>query len=219
MDYDYVRVYHCVNHLLTITRYSLVWYTTLQRHFPSKQMLPFGFAEQYTIDLVIFACLDFREFMIFGLFTKSKIRELSILMIGNAHNNNFREISKFANLFSSRILPDLQYIQVQLDKTYTVLNTVKYTHFLQMAVFWKDGFWRPDGIHGEYMMCSTEACLVLITQQQTKNICITFIQRWINVEAVGPSLYKCHTNGLCLLGITNHCHTCVQSCKMSQVLF
>ena len=35
----------------------------------------------YTVDLVIFACLDFREFVILELYTKSRIRELSISMI------------------------------------------------------------------------------------------------------------------------------------------
>ena len=54
-------------------------------------------ASKITVDLVIFACLDFREFVIWGLFTKSRIRELSISMIGMAQNNNFREI-----LYSSR---------------------------------------------------------------------------------------------------------------------
>ena len=35
----------------------------------------------YTLDFVIFECFDFREFVILGLFVKSRIRELSILMI------------------------------------------------------------------------------------------------------------------------------------------
>ena len=30
-----------------------------------------------TVDLEIFACLNFREFLIFGLFTKFRIREFS----------------------------------------------------------------------------------------------------------------------------------------------
>ena len=34
--------------------------------------------------------------------------------------------------------------------------------------------------------------------QQTQNICIPFVQRWTNVEDVGPTLYKCYTNILCL---------------------
>ena len=36
--------------------------------------------------------------------------------------------------------------------------------------------------------------------QQTQNICITFIVCSANVENVGPMLYKCYTNVLCLLG-------------------
>ena len=35
--------------------------------------------------------------------------------------------------------------------------------------------------------------------QQTQNICITFIQRRPNVFDIGPTLYKCYTNVLCLL--------------------
>ena len=41
--------------------------------------------------------------------------------------------------------------------------------------------------------------------QQTQNICITFIQCRPNVFDVGPTLYKCHTSILCLLGYTE-CH-------------
>ena len=37
------------------------------------------------------------------------------------------------------------------------------------------------------------------TPQYTQNICITFVQSWANVEDVGPALYKCYTNVLCLL--------------------
>ena len=36
--------------------------------------------------------------------------------------------------------------------------------------------------------------------QQTQNICITFVQRRPNVFDVGPTLYECYTNVLCLLG-------------------
>ena len=45
-------------------------------------------------------------------------------------------------------------------------------------------------------------CLITFinTSQQTQNICMTFIQCWANVEDVGPTLYKCYTNVLCLLG-------------------
>ena len=40
--------------------------------------------------------------------------------------------------------------------------------------------------------------------QQTQNICrpITLVQCWNNVGDVGPELYQCYTNVLCLLG--NH---------------
>ena len=45
------------------------------------------------------------------------------------------------------------------------------------------------------------SCVVkTLAAQQTQNICITFIQRRTNVFDVGPTLYKCYTNGLCLPG-------------------
>ena len=53
-----------------------------------------------TVDLVIFTCLDFREFFILKFFTKSRLCELSISMIGSAYNNNFLAFLKFANLSS-----------------------------------------------------------------------------------------------------------------------
>ena len=45
-------------------------------------------------------------------------------------------------------------------------------------------------------------CRVETTSQQTQNICINFVQRRPNVFHVGPTLYKCYTNGLCLLGLS-----------------
>ena len=54
------------------------------------------------VDLVIFASLNFREFVILGLFMKFKIRELSISMIVSAYNNNFRVVLIFLNLSSSQ---------------------------------------------------------------------------------------------------------------------
>ena len=36
--------------------------------------------------------------------------------------------------------------------------------------------------------------------QWTQNICITFVQRWTNVEDVGSTMYKCYTNVSRLLG-------------------
>ena len=44
--------------------------------------------------------------------------------------------------------------------------------------------------------------LICVTQQ-TQNICMTFVQCWTSVEDVGPTLYKCYTNVLCLLGSTS----------------
>ena len=66
------------------------------------------------VDLVIFACLDVHEFAVLRLFTKSRISELSVSMIGSAHKNIFCEIFKFVNVPSFEnedfaILPDLQY--------------------------------------------------------------------------------------------------------------
>ena len=43
--------------------------------------------------------------------------------------------------------------------------------------------------------------MIMPNSRQTQNICITFIQRWPNVEDVGPTLYKCYTNVFCLLGM------------------
>ena len=40
----------------------------------------------------------------------------------------------------------------------------------------------------------------MLLSKQTQNIGITFIQRRPNVLDVGPTLYKCYTNILCLLG-------------------
>ena len=34
-----------------------------------------GYMRNYTVDLVIFACFNFRKFLILGLFTKFRIRE------------------------------------------------------------------------------------------------------------------------------------------------
>ena len=38
--------------------------------------------------------------------------------------------------------------------------------------------------------------------QQTRHICITIVQCRPNVFDVGPTLYKCYTNVLCLLPTT-----------------
>ena len=54
--------------------------------------------------------------------------------------------------------------------------------------------------------------------EQAQNICITFVQRWPNVFDVGPTLYKCYANVLCLLGyvgptsstLAQHCTNAIQ---------
>ena len=42
----------------------------------------------------------------------------------------------------------------------------------------------------------------VVKAQQTQNIFITFLKRWTRVEDVWPTLYKCHTKCLCLLGVS-----------------
>ena len=49
--------------------------------------------------------------------------------------------------------------------------------------------------------------------QQTQRICITFIQRRPNVFDVGPTLYKCYTNVLCLLGCPPSSDLNINICK------
>ena len=62
---------------------------------------------------------------------------------------------------------------------------------------------------GQALFCKSRATPVLrgprvglyaryaVLSKQTQNICITFVQCWINVEDVGPTLYKCYTNVFC----------------------
>ena len=52
-----------------------------------------------TVDPVIFASLNFREFLILGLFTKFRIREFSF----------FCSSATIIIILPDRILPDLQY--------------------------------------------------------------------------------------------------------------
>ena len=71
---------------------------------------------EYTVDLVIFVCLDSREFGILGHFMKSRIRKLLISMIGSAmiiinlRDSWIREfvlLAKFAKIKTLRTLLDL----------------------------------------------------------------------------------------------------------------
>ena len=42
--------------------------------------------------------------------------------------------------------------------------------------------------------------MALVVSQQAQSICMTFVQCWPNIENVGPTLYTCPTNVVCLLG-------------------
>ena len=53
-----------------------------------------------SVDLVIFACLDFREFLILGFFTKFSFANFHFSLVA-LFTNNFRDILDFANLFFS----------------------------------------------------------------------------------------------------------------------
>ena len=77
-----------------------------------------GGVELYTVDLVIFACLNFREFLILGLFTKFRIREFTFffsnaitrIIVVSLLNPEFALLAKFVKIKTSRILPDPQYL-------------------------------------------------------------------------------------------------------------
>ena len=73
----------------------------------------------YTVDLVIFVCLNFREFLILVLFTEFRICEFSfffgstiiiIFFCEILEFVNLSPLAKFAKIKISRILPDLQYM-------------------------------------------------------------------------------------------------------------
>ena len=58
-----------------------------------------------------------------------------------------------------------------------------------------------------------------LVTQQTQNICITFIQRRPNVFDVGPTLHKCYTNVLCLLGMAHYSFRCAIKAKYFTEMF
>ena len=47
--------------------------------------------------------------------------------------------------------------------------------------------------------CYVDYLSQITASRQTRIICITFVQCWTNVEDVGPTLYKCYADVLCLL--------------------
>ena len=61
-----------------------------------------------------------------------------------------------------------------------------------------------------------------VSSQQTQNILVTFVQRRHNVFDVGPTLYKCYTNVLCLVeahrGRVDHTTTCTQQCSRQSLI-
>ena len=70
----------------------------------------------YTVDLVIFMCLNFREFLIWGSFTKFRIPKLSFffsaiikILIARFVNSRICHLAKFVKIKTSRKLLDLQY--------------------------------------------------------------------------------------------------------------
>ena len=65
----------------------------------------------------------------------------------------------------------------------------------QFSLYVHKGGLKPDSFHFHFICLTLE----FIHSQQTQIICITFMQCWTNVEDVGPTLYKCYTNVLCLL--------------------
>ena len=61
---------------------------------------------------------------------------------------------------------------------------------------------------GLWTECGSSGSLdIQVFTGKHKIICITFVQCWTNVEDVGPTLYKCYTNVLCMLGIVHHTFT------------
>ena len=51
----------------------------------------------------------------------------------------------------------------------------------------------------KYVIRKKDGNFAIMTPQQTQKNCLTFVQYWTNVVDVGPTLYKCYTNVLCLL--------------------
>ena len=54
--------------------------------------------KRYTVDLVIFACFNFRKFLILGLFEKFIIRKFSFFSSRASIKIIFHEVLEFANL-------------------------------------------------------------------------------------------------------------------------
>ena len=80
-------------------------------------------------------------------------------------------------------------------------------HVLKASIlfFWlPTPVWLKRGAH-----CQSSLHTEQIPAHRIQNICMTFVQCWTNVEDVGPTLYKCYTNVLGLLGV------CIYSRRLS----
>ena len=67
---------------------------------------------------------------------------------------------------------------------------------------------RINGVINKFLLF---ICLICKQPNKQQNICITFVQRRPNVFDVGPTLYKCNTNVLCLLGCVQRLWLVLQS--------
>ena len=87
-----------------------------------------------TVDLVIFACLNFREFVILRLFARSRLRELSILMIGSAIIiiiALLNTTTKLVNRSSSRNLRKLKLREYYIYHIYSIAAEIGPTFYWQ----------------------------------------------------------------------------------------
>ena len=53
-----------------------------------------------TVDLVIFACLNFRKFLIFGFFMKVRIREFSFFNLSSSRNSRELKPREYYQIYS-----------------------------------------------------------------------------------------------------------------------
>ena len=58
-----------------------------------------------------------------------------------------------------------------------------------------------SGYHDHNETLAFSRLILSLKSIPSKNICITFIQCWSNVEDVRPTLYKCYTNVYCVTSL------------------
>ena len=76
------------------------------------------------------------------------------------------------------------------------------------------GKWWPFFSSSYFVIRSRPIIIIILYTQQTQNIFITFVQRQPNVFDVGPTLYKCYKNVLCLLGVAS-----IKTMEMTEEIF